>query len=160
MRRSRQISNAVITCQPVRPLSNRFILTGLYGEISVTLNPFSENGAIVIDGKRFNVTKFGPTSGFWAVEDNGVIVVSAEKASAVKRRFEIRNEAELLHVRARSVFTRSFELLQNDIVIGRITPDSPFTRRSTIALGDTSLDQLTVAFAFWLCTVSWRRAQG
>ncbi|NND71129.1 MAG: hypothetical protein HKN43_06090 [Rhodothermales bacterium] len=149
----------MIAFKSVRPLSNRFSLSGLSQPAYVKLNGFTEQGFIDVDGKRYNVEKYGPASGFWTVEHNGLVVLSAEKNSALKRTFEIRNQSDLLTITASSPFTRSFSLIRDGKNIGRIKPNHPLTRKGTINL-EVSIDSLTLAFAFWLCAMSWRRAHG
>jgi hypothetical protein len=150
----------LITFKTLHPLSNSFNVSGLKEPVRVKLNGFSETGHITVGEVRYNVDKYGPASGFWTLERDGLIVLSAEKSSAFKRAFELRNQADLISIVAHSPFTRSFDVIRNGEVVGRIKPNHPFTRKGSIDLDDPNIDTLTIVFVFWLCAMSWRRAQG
>jgi hypothetical protein len=73
------------------------------------------------------------------------------------RSFDVRAGGVQLTVKAQSSFTRSFEILSDDSVVGTIRPVHPFTRRASIECGP-SVPELVQLFSFWLAALTWRRA--
>ncbi|HEX8340058.1 MAG TPA: hypothetical protein VF624_04040 [Tepidisphaeraceae bacterium] len=124
---------------------------------TLTFDFWSEQGTIACDGVAYDVRKHGPGSGKWTLESNGAVAAEANKASVFMRVFDLRVTDHAYAVRARSVATRSFNVLHDGDVIGTIRPAHAFTRRAVIEC-DRRFGDLGQAFAFWLIVLTWRRA--
>jgi hypothetical protein len=147
----------MIRCVPDGFWSWNFHLTDEYHEAILEFNWFGEAGTITVDGVCFDVCKQGAFSGHWTLERDGLEIASAERANIFTRTFEISDAIGSLLLRAESVFGRSFVLELSNEVIATITPDHAFTRRTTIEVLEKSPSFPTLAFAFWLVVLTWRR---
>jgi hypothetical protein len=115
-----------------------------------------EGGTLHCDGDTYRLGKAGVFSGEFFLEKAGVRMATARKTTLI-RRFAIEYGGETFTFRAESPLTRSFVLESAGGIMGRIAPDHPFTRRSSIRM----LDELPVAvqlWLFWLAVLMWRRA--
>jgi hypothetical protein len=147
----------MIRCKPKGLCSWDFFLDGEGHRASVEFNWVGEQGAIVADSTPFDVLKHGVFSGHWTLEHDGVAVASAQKSSAFTRTFEIQKGDDTLVLCAESALGRSFRVDHAGEAIATITPDHAFTRRATIETLTDKVDFLTLAFAFWLVVLTWRR---
>ncbi len=148
----------MIRCLPKGICSWDFFLEGEGRQASLEIHWMGEQGSLIADGKLLDVRKHGMFSGHWTLEQGGSILASARKSSAFTRTFEIQDSRETLQLEAESAFRRRFRLQRPEGVIANIVPDHALTRRSNIALLAEDWDFPTIAFAFWLVVLCWRRA--
>ena len=146
----------MIECTPLGICSWNFRLEAAGTRALLTFNWMSEQGTITIDGFRFDVNKHGFLSGKWTLDRPNMPSISAQKGFT--RSFEIEDSSGHLRLAAESPFGRSFTIDRAGSVIAKIAPKHPFTRRGTIRLEKSAVDFCTVAFAFWLVVLTWRRA--
>ncbi|WP_164104568.1 hypothetical protein [Candidatus Laterigemmans baculatus] len=121
----------------------------------IEINWTSEQGALEIDGERYEIQKHGPLSGHWTLTAGSKQLASAKKISAFTRTIELDTESGTVTLSAESAFGRTM-LLAGAGFDAVIAPAHPFTRRASIT--GTIGDFRTVCFAFWLTVLLWRRA--
>lgn len=147
-----------LQCLPAGLCSWDFRIIGDAGTVGLTrLNFATEQGSVEIGNAPYEVVKDGVLSGRWSLTDGNREIAAAEKPNPLTRRLLLTHDGQTYTLQAQSVVGRSFELLHNDQQLARFEREHPFTRRSTIA-GDPTLPMETVAFAFWLVALMWRRA--
>ncbi len=148
----------MLTCNPQSLCSwNYRVLGAPSGEALLTFNHLNEQGTITLGGVELAVLKHGWMSGHWSLERNDETYADAQKPSAIYRSFDIRCGDVQLTVKAQSAFSRCFEILVNDSVVGVIRPVHAFTRRASLECS-ASVPELAQLFAFWLVALTWRRA--
>ena len=129
---------------------------GAAGTSALTFDFFTERGTINHAGTEYSVCKYGWLSGQWGLESGGQTHMRAQKLSPLLRKFEIQEGNHIFILRAMP-FTRCYDILQNDSIIGTISPAHFLTRRATIdCRGD--LSELGQLFCFWIAVITWRRA--
>jgi len=148
----------MIRCTPRSLCSWDYDLNGEGHQAVVEFNWGSEQGMIRAGGKHFDVCKQGVMSGHWTLEHSGVRVASGIKTSVFTRGFEIESPMGSLELLAQSAFSRSFALERAGRTIAVIEPAHAFTKRATIETAERDCDFPTLAFAFWLTAINWRRA--
>lgn len=148
----------MIRCIPRGICSWDFLLDGEGHQATLELNWLSEQGAVTVDGVSFDIQKHGVLSGHWTLRHDGMEVVSAQKSNAFTRTFCIQDPSDNLVLCAESALGRCFRLARSGEVIATIYPDHAFTRRATIKILTERWDFPTIAFAFWLVVLTWRRA--
>lgn len=148
----------MIRCLPKGICSWNFILEGDGRHATLKLNWGSEQGAITADGTDYKVRKHGFFSGDWSLDQGPTSVVSGKQPDALIRSFEIQNAQETLLLRAESASSRNFLLERSEEVIAKIIRDHGFTRRANIEPLVQDLDFPTLAFAFFLVAITWRRS--
>ncbi len=80
----------------------------------------------------FDVCKHGIASGHWTLNQAEEELVTAQKASAFFRTFELQDRDRTLVLRAEAAFGRRFRIDASNDLIATIVPDHAFTRRATI----------------------------
>lgn len=148
----------MIQCTPQSLCSWNFYLVAESNHASVEFNWLNEQGRILGDGTLLDVRKAGMMSGFWTLEAAGKTIASAQKASPFTRTFAMHDVDGTLSLEAESAFGRSFRLARPGAPVATITPDHPFTRRSSINVLSPKCEFTTLCFAFWLAVLTWRRA--
>lgn len=128
------------------------------GPAELTFNFFTEQGLIHVHDQQLQIEKQGFMSGHWIMRRNGTFAAEAKKPNAFFRSFDLRHGQGDWTLRARSPFTRAFELVSGPTVVGTISPAHPFTRRSFLECRPTVPDEVRL-FGFWLVVLSWRRAR-
>ena len=128
------------------------------GTAELNFNFFTEQGSIFFDGGELEVCKHGFASGHWTLQSNGRTLMTGQKISPFFRTFEVSASRRQLTVKAQSMFSRSFDILESDSVQGTIRPKHPFTRRAVIDCSD-EVPELVQIFCFWLVVITWRRNQ-
>jgi hypothetical protein len=143
-----------VTCVPPGVCSWQFRLLGPKLRAETRLDVVTETGSVTIGNEHFAVHKDGMLSGHWALGTLPTTVYTAQKLTPFQRTVQLEgpHPAEL---RATSVFARAMELRSGDHR-ATMAPAHAHTRRATIV--GTWPDDRLVVFAFWLCTVLWRRA--
>lgn len=151
-------TDAMIRCLPTGICSWNFSLEGAGHHADLEFRSFSDQGMLTMDGITFDVNKPSPFSGHWTLDRGGSSIASARKTSALTRTIEIQTAShDLVTLRPESSLGRSFRVERSGVVISRISPDHPFTRRATIESFPEGLDFPTVCFLFWLVALMWRR---
>jgi hypothetical protein len=147
----------MVTCLPQSICSWNYRVLGLPGgEGATVMNYLSEQGNVSLGGVTYDVVKKGLFSGEWSLQGQGEIVAAARKPSAMFRSFTVTFGGGGLTLQAQSPFSRVFQLLNSERVIGEIRPAHPFTLRALMQCDD-DVPQLVQLFAFWLVALSWRR---
>ena len=121
----------------------------------IALSWWREKGELTIDGALYRVSREAP-SGAFVLERAGSISARAEKPSVFRREFVLRHAGREYTLRRRSVFGRTFVLLDGSRVVGSIAPKSPFTRKAAADL-PRDLPLPVRMFIVWLTVMSWRR---
>ena len=124
----------MIRCKPNGICSWNFLLDGEGHRSTLEFNLLGEQGAIEVDGERFDVRKHGTFSGHWTLDHAGSEMASAQKSTAFTRTFDVQDRSGSLLLRAESAFGRSFRVERFGKVIATIFPDHPFTRRAKIEI--------------------------
>jgi len=148
----------MIRCRPRGICSWNFLLDGAGHHAALEFNWTGEQGAITADGMSLAVRKHGVFSGAWTLDHAGNQVAAAQKSNAFTRTFEIEDARGSLLLRAEAAFGRTFRLERSGELIATVAPDHAFTRRATIEVLAGDCDFTTLAFAFWLVVITWRRA--
>jgi hypothetical protein len=148
----------MIRCIPKGIFSWNFALEGEGHNASLDFTWLGEQGTITADGTPFDVCKHGIASGHWTLNHEGRHVITAQKASALFRTFEIQDLHQTLVLRAESPFGRRFRIEQTNDIVATIVPDHVLTRRATIETIAQNCDFTTISFSFWLAVLTWRRA--
>lgn len=152
----------MIRCVPKSICSWNFYLNsksaGLALNADLDFNFWTEQGQIRLNGQWFEIRKHGPLSGHWTLEDGKSILASAHKLNPFTRSIQVQAQGTHFVLSALHPFTRASSLKSNGQTVATITPDHPFTRRSKIGVNQKWVDGSTLAFAFWLVVVLWRRA--
>lgn len=146
----------MILCIPKGICSWEFSISCEDHAAETHVNWLGEQGALTIDGVRYEVSKDGMFSGKWNLESGAGVVYSAQKSSAFTRTFEISGAESTVILSAQSAFLRAMQLAGAGYDC-TIRPEHAFTRRATID-GRWS-DFRLVSFAFWLTILLWRRQQ-
>ncbi len=145
----------MIQCTPHGICSWDFILEGDGHLARVAFDWIGESGKLVIDGRQHDISKHGIFSGRWTLDARMNHLFTAQKNNPFTRSFEIYGTFGSAILGANSAFGRTMTVAGEGIDC-TISPAHPFTRRASIA-GHFD-DFRLVAFAFWLTTLTWRRA--
>jgi hypothetical protein len=116
-----------------------------------------EDGDFVWEGGEYQLSREGLWSGNFFLRLGDQTLAKATKVSLFQRCFEVRIGEQALTLKALSVFGREFYLIENDAVVGSVSPDGLFSRRCTISFPD-GLSVPVQVFLFWLVVLMWRRA--
>lgn len=138
--------------------SSDYSVVGLpSGNAVVEYDKLSEQGGISSNGVEFLVRKHGPLSGRWTLEQAGNIVAEAHKASAMFRHIEMSGQdMHPVSVRAESTFTRVFDIIIRQEVVGHVRPVHAFTRRAIMECQPVIPPHIQL-FVFWLVALLWNR---
>lgn len=153
-------SNVVIRCLTKGICSYDFRLEGGGRQADLRLEWLVEQGSIETGNEVLEVRKHGPLSGHWTLENGGSATAWAQKSNVVTRTFELEDSMAMYTLHARSALGRSFRILKLEQEVASIKPDHPWTRRATIVAHFDSVEFTTLAFAFWLVVLTWRRGDG
>jgi hypothetical protein len=115
-----------------------------------------ERGELTVHGSTFRVSRERMLSGDFLLESDRGILARATKPSALRRSFTVRHGAKTYTLQARSVFRRSFVLLDNDREVGSIAPRTGWTRRASASL-PTDMPLPVQVFLVWLTLLLWKR---
>lgn len=131
------------------------------GEESIghlAISHIRERGSIQVGSTTYEVyRKRGLTTRFY-LESQGVPLAHATKTSTVKRVFAVDLQDCTFHLKAASAFRRSIVLVQDEHVVGSITPVGMFRRRARVDLPE-HLALPTRLFLAWLAVLLWKRNQ-
>jgi hypothetical protein len=148
----------MLSCVPVSLCSWDFEIRGISGTVgTVKFRWMSEEGSISSAGNSLRVVKHGFASGRWTLEKDETVVAEGEKESAFFREYVIRYGGQRLVLRPATAFTRRFDILRGDGVMGSIEPVHAFTRRAVIRCTE-DVPEAVQFFCFWLTVLAWRRS--
>jgi hypothetical protein len=150
----------MLTCLPESFCSWNYRVLGAHGgAASLQFNLWKEQGMITLGSDQFAIVKHGMFASHWTLERAaGEVIADARKTSTFSREFQItaKEDGASVTVKARSAFSRAFELLANGAVVGTVEPIHAMTRRATVNASDV-VPELGQLFAFWLVALTWRR---
>jgi hypothetical protein len=132
-----------------------YLLEGDGCSTQTELNRMSESGRLIVGPSYHEVLKQGFMSGTWVLEKNDRELMAARKPNPFTRTMEIVHGGNRYLLESKSAFGRTM-LLSGRRTACEITPAHSFTRRASIS-GQWQ-DFMTVAFAFWLTSLMWKRA--
>ncbi len=121
----------------------------------VRLSNWIERGAISVPGQECTVRREIPL-GAYLLEQHGRLVAQAEKPSAFFREFTVTHEGRTFTLKAWSALRRAMVLIENDVVVGRVAPESFFSRRMRVELPE-EMPLVLKTFVIWLTMVLWKR---
>jgi hypothetical protein len=145
----------MIRCTPKGVCSWNYLLEGSGCSARTELNAMGESGRLWVGPTFHDVAKQGFMSGTWMLVGNGGCLASARKLNPFTRSIVIERAGGSFLLEARSAMGRTM-LFSGPGISCEITPEHAFTRRANIT-GQWD-DFTTVAFAFWLVSLMWRRA--
>jgi hypothetical protein len=122
----------------------------------IDLSSWREKGALTIANSSYRVYREGLCSGAFVLESNGAVVARAHKPSAWTRRMVLEFGGTLLELKPQSAFTRGFQLLNGDKIIGSLSPSSFLNRKINVELPEDLPLQIR-AFVVWLTVLLWKR---
>lgn len=145
----------VIECRPMGICSWDFELRGEGRMASLGFAWPREHGWINLEGRSLDIQKQSFFVGSWHVLEGGSVRARVEKRSAFTRSFDLITPSGSYILEAEFIGTRTMRL-QGPDADARVTAAHMFTRRAVI---DGRLpDFETLALAFWLTALTWRRA--
>jgi hypothetical protein len=115
-----------------------------------------ERGVLTVRGEEYQVYREGMVSGPFVLEENGFVMARAEKPSAFRRWFDVDHAGTRWTLRAQSALRRAMVLMNGDLEVGSMKPDSAFRRSATVTLPKALPDHVSV-FLIWLAIVLWKR---
>lgn len=149
-------SNAHLHCEPTSFISPNYVIESPQNSALLDFYFLSECGRITSNGAIYEVEKNGMFQGNWSLNKQSVECYRAQKDSVFHRSFTITGAGQTYQLRAASTFGRTmvFSGGQDSFTI---TPNHPFTNKSTISGEIPDFDR--ACFAFWLCALIWRRSK-
>jgi hypothetical protein len=129
---------------------------GAGSQVGFDMSWFREGGRFTWDGTEFHLSRERAWSGDFLLTAYGQVLAHATKDSVFLRRFTVRVEDRELVLHAASSFSRRFELIEGDSVVGGVAPDGFFTRACTAEFPN-DLSVPVQVFLFWLVILMWRR---
>ena len=108
-------------------------------------------------GTEYELRREGPWVGNFLLMANGQVLARATKDSVFARRFTVHIDGRELTLRAAAWLVRRFELIEEQSMVGEVTPDH-FLTRSCTAQFPQDLSVPVQVFLFWLVVLMWRRA--
>ena len=114
-----------------------------------------ERCAFALDEDDYVMRSVGGLRGRFQLR-RGDEILAAAKVSTMRRRFLVDHAGVEYELRARGVMQRTFLLRRGEVVIGNVTPSSPFGRRAVAEL-PAVLPLPVRLFISWLVIVMWKR---
>jgi hypothetical protein len=125
----------------------------------IDISWWRERGELIVEGVRYEVTRKNVfCSDFTMHAPDGTVVASAYKPSIMSRHFELEHGGHASTVTARSMWSRTMDVLLDGRAAGVIAPRGAWTRRATADLAD-ELPLPVQVFAIWLAVLLWKREQ-
>ena len=124
----------------------------------IDTNRWREKGSLTIGGTTYDMYREAPMSGAFVLEHAGSVLARAEKPSFFRREFVIQHADREYTLRRESMFRRAFVLLDGSRQVGRVAPQSAFTRQAAADL-PPALPLPVRLFIVWLTVILWRREQ-
>lgn len=115
-----------------------------------------EGGRFTYGDREYSLSREGFWSGDFLLTADQEVLARAAK-SAFVRRFVVQTGAREFTLESASVFTRSFRLVEKEMIVGYVLPNHFFTRACTLEFPD-DLSVPVQVFLFWLAVLMWRRA--
>jgi len=126
----------------------------------IDLSWWRESGTLSIEGKDYQVCCENLSrNGDFVMESAGTIVARAERPGLFQNSFRIECHGRQYALRRASLFGRSFILLNRDIEVGSLRPESLFSRRIDVDLPNDLSLPLRVFITWVTITLRERRAE-
>ncbi|MEH6415879.1 hypothetical protein [Pseudomonas sp. CGJS7] len=149
-----------LICAPQSTFSWNFSVSGLAtGVAHLTLEPFSDQGAIAFGDTKLRVRKEGWINPCWTLERDGNALASAKTRGLFRNGYLLTCQEGVLLVRSQTPITRGYDILLGDTVIGVVEPEH-FLTFKTRAKFEPNISDLTQLFSIWLITMTWRNTGG
>lgn len=153
----------MIQCLPQGICSWNYVLRGEGHHAVLTFHWASEQGTVDVDGTRLDVVKHGFASGRWTLELHGEAIAEAHKPSSFSRAFDLATPDGPMRLEAEGVFSGAYRLKAEKLSLARMSRVHLLTRRARIERTPLSRERespdfATMAFAFWLTALMWKRA--
>lgn len=146
----------MLTCTPLSVFSWNYSVSGLtVGNAQLTLEPFSDQGAIAWKGNTYNVRKDGWINARWTLECDGRAVATAKRRGVQGRSFDIACDGATFLLKPQTFLTRDYHIFVGDKVVGAIEPEHPLTRKAEVSCESTVVE-IAQLFSFWLVAMVWR----
>ena len=147
-----------IQAKPKHLFSWGFVLSVNHNHlVTMDVSFIREGGQFIWNNNTYQLSREGFYCGDFLLLKDNEIIARASKPNPFTRRFVLGIGNREIVLAANSPFTRCFHLTENNMTIGSISPNHPFTRRTTIELPD-DMDIPIQVFIFWLVVLMWRRA--
>ncbi len=149
----------MLKVRPKSAFSQRYeILDGRKKLTTVNIGWWREAGEFQLGGEKYKIGRQGLGSGLFYVEQDGEVLASAEKPSALRNRFTVHHDGTRYELSRRSLLGRAFDLKRSGTSVGSMTATSAFTRSAKVNLPD-ELPAPVQVFITWLVLVIWKRLQ-
>ena len=122
----------------------------------IDLSSWREKGALTVAKSTYRVYREGLCSGAFVLEFDGAVVARAHKPSAWTRRLVLDFGGAQFELKPRSAFTRGFQLLKGEQLVGTLLPANVLTRKINVELPEELPLQIR-AFIVWLTVLLWKR---
>lgn len=151
----------MLLCVPQTIFSWNHSVSGLaIGVAQLTLERFSDQGAIAFGDTKLRVRKEGWINPRWALELDGNTVASAKKRGVFRYLYDLTcDEGALLLKPHAWTATGGYDLLLGDAVVGVVEPEYLRTRKSR-AKFEATVSEVTQLFSLWLIVMVWRNTTG
>jgi hypothetical protein len=147
----------MLAARPLGIFSRDFVIEADGQQVALLdVSRWKEAGEITIGSKPFKLYREGFVREAFVLEEVGQPVARAIKFSAFRSRFDLELEAGHYSLQRDSAFARSFSVVQNGEVVGRVRRSGLFTRNAVIDLPSAWSAPIQV-FVFWLVLVIWNR---
>ena len=147
----------MLTAVPTRWFAWEFTVNdGPRPVATIDVSWWREQGTLTVGGVDHRVYREGMLSGSFILEAAGSVVARAMKPSAFRRAFVIEHGGRRYTLQAAAVFRRRMVLLDGEKIIGSLSPQSAFTRRSDVDL-PRDLPLAVRVFVIWLAVILWKR---
>ncbi|MGB7444669.1 MAG: hypothetical protein WA919_26680 [Coleofasciculaceae cyanobacterium] len=96
--------------------------------------------------------------GEWLLQKDDQVVAVARKPNPLTRVFKVSHQEQVLILKAKFPFTKSFVVEQDNQLLGTIKPINSWTKQALIDCS-SSISVSIQIFMFWLTSLMWRRAE-
>ena len=147
----------MLKVRPKSAFSERYdVLDGRKKLTTVNIGWWREAGEFRLGGEGYKVGRQGLRLGLFYLEQDGKVLATAEKPSALFNRFRVHHRGTEYELARRSMLGRSFDLKRNGVRVGSMTATSAFTRSAEVKLPE-KLPVPVQVFITWLVLVIWKR---
>jgi hypothetical protein len=123
----------------------------------VVLNGWSDKGTLTIGEATYRVRREALLSRTFVLEGAEGVLARAKSRGFFRPELLLHHAGRDYTLRARSIFRRTFVLLDGSREMGSLVPKNPFTRKAAADL-PSDLPLPLRMFVVWLTVMSWRRA--
>jgi hypothetical protein len=145
----------MLTTVPDRPFTwNCAVYSDRHRLSSLSFSCWGEAGMFEIWGERYRI--YPEADGTFVLEQNKRAIAIAEKPNPFYRMFFIQHGESWYELKAERAKGRRFVLQKDGELLGWITPQHPFTRKTNVQIPDT-IPLCVRLFMVWLVMMLWRR---